>query len=135
MAQDFCEKSGIGMLINPGIVFTYTRQRWSSTTFHPNDFGPLRDLLSVMCMILGLPDPHPYPLVRGTDPRIRIRIQIRTKMSRIPNTGFQIRGHDHRNFLSLRILGFRAVCQHGSNIPGYWPEENNQLGLLAYHTR
>ncbi len=36
---------------------------------------------------------------------------------------------------SLRILGFRAVCQHGSNIPGYWPEENNQLGLLAYHTR
>jgi hypothetical protein len=31
-------------------------------------------------MFLGLPDPH--PLVRGTDPRIRIR----TKMPRIPNT-------------------------------------------------
>jgi hypothetical protein len=28
------------------------------------------------------PDPDPDPLVRGTDPRI----QIRTKMSRIPNT-------------------------------------------------
>jgi hypothetical protein len=29
------------------------------------------------------PDPDPDPLVRGTDPGIRIR----TKMSRIPNTG------------------------------------------------
>ncbi len=57
------------------------------------------------------------------------------QISRIPNTGFQIRRHDYRTFLLLRILGFRAVCQHGSNIPGYWPEENNQLGLLAYHTR
>jgi hypothetical protein len=36
-------------------------------------------------MFLGLPDPHPDPLVRGTDPRI----QIRTKMSRISNTGYQ----------------------------------------------
>jgi hypothetical protein len=35
-------------------------------------------------MFLGLPDPHPDPLVRGTDSRIRIRIQIRTKMSRTP---------------------------------------------------
>lgn len=34
-----------------------------------------------------------------------------------------------------RILGIRAKCQHGTNIPGYWPEENNQLGLLAYHSR
>ncbi len=33
--------------------------------------------------VLGLPDQHPDPLVRGTDPRI----WIRTKMSRIPNTG------------------------------------------------
>ncbi len=28
-----CDKSASGMLINPGIVFTFTRQRWSSTTF------------------------------------------------------------------------------------------------------
>jgi hypothetical protein len=35
---------------------------------------------------LGPPDPHPDPLIRGTDPRIRIRIRIRTIMSRIPNT-------------------------------------------------
>jgi hypothetical protein len=32
--------------------------------------------------VLGLPEPHPDLLVRGTDPRTRIR----TKMSRIPNT-------------------------------------------------
>jgi hypothetical protein len=32
------------------------------------------------------PEPNPDPLVRGTDPGIRIR--IRTKMSRIPNSGF-----------------------------------------------
>jgi hypothetical protein len=31
-------------------------------------------------------DPHTDPLVRGTDPRI----QIRTKMSRIRNTGFGV---------------------------------------------
>jgi hypothetical protein len=30
-------------------------------------------------------DPDPDPLARGTD--LEIRIQIRTKMSRIPNTG------------------------------------------------
>jgi hypothetical protein len=33
---------------------------------------------------------HPDQLVRGTDPRIRIRIRICTKMSRIPNTASQI---------------------------------------------
>jgi hypothetical protein len=32
-------------------------------------------------------DPHPDPLVRGTDPRIRIR----TKMSRIRNNGFEVK--------------------------------------------
>ena len=32
------------------------------------------------------PDPNPDPLVRGTDPRIRFRIRIRTNMSRIQNT-------------------------------------------------
>ncbi len=38
-------------------------------------------------MFLGLPDPHPDLLVRGTDPRTRIRIRVRIKMSWIPNTG------------------------------------------------
>jgi hypothetical protein len=28
-------------------------------------------------MFLGLPDPHPYPSVRSTDPMIRILIRIR----------------------------------------------------------
>ncbi len=28
-----CDKSASGMLINPPIVFTFTRQRWSSTKF------------------------------------------------------------------------------------------------------
>jgi hypothetical protein len=32
------------------------------------------------------PHPHPDPFVRSTDPRIRIDIWIRTKMSRIRNT-------------------------------------------------
>ncbi len=38
-------------------------------------------------MFLGLPDPHPDPLVRATDPRIQIRNY--TKMSRIRNTAKQ----------------------------------------------
>jgi hypothetical protein len=37
-------------------------------------------------LFLGLPDPHPDPLVRGADPRILIRTRIRTKM--IPNTAY-----------------------------------------------
>ncbi len=32
--------------------------------------------------------PHPDPLVRGTDPRIRIRTRIRTKILRIRSTAF-----------------------------------------------
>ncbi len=39
-------------------------------------------------MFLGLPDPHPDPLVRGTDLMILILIRIRTKMSWIRNTFF-----------------------------------------------
>jgi hypothetical protein len=35
---------------------------------------------------LGHPDPQPYPLVRDTDPRIRIH----TKMLRICNTAFKL---------------------------------------------
>jgi len=34
-----------------------------------------------------------------------------------------------------RIFGIKAKAQHGTNIPGYWPEDSNQMGLLAYHTR
>jgi hypothetical protein len=33
----------------------------------------------------------PYPLVKGTDPRIWFRIWIRTKMSRILNTACNIK--------------------------------------------
>jgi hypothetical protein len=36
-------------------------------------------------MSLGLSDPYPDLFVRGTDPRIRNRIRIRTKMLRIRN--------------------------------------------------
>ncbi len=36
-------------------------------------------------MVLGLPDPHPDPLVIGTDQRIWIRIRTRTIMLRIRN--------------------------------------------------
>ncbi len=39
-------------------------------------------------MFLGIPDPHPDLLVRGTDSRIRIR----TKMSRIPDTASSLQG-------------------------------------------
>jgi len=34
-----------------------------------------------------------------------------------------------------RTFGLKAKCQHGTNIPGYWPEDSNQQGLLSYHTR
>jgi hypothetical protein len=41
------------------------------------------------------PELDPYPLIRGTDPGIRIR--IRTKMSRIPNTGLNPRFGSEEN--------------------------------------
>ncbi len=42
-------------------------------------------------MFMGLPDQHPDPLVRGTDPRIRIRTKT---MPRIRNTGFPCGMHE-----------------------------------------
>jgi hypothetical protein len=48
-------------------------------------------------MFLGLPDSHPDPLDRGTDPEIRIR----TKMSRIHNTG-----HETEDSKTLLIVIF-----------------------------
>ncbi len=44
----------------------------------------IRNRIRRIHMFLGLPDPD--PVVRGMNPGIRIRIRIRTKMSRIPNT-------------------------------------------------
>ena len=43
-------------------------------------------ILTVMDDFGTDPHPHPDPFVRSTDPRIRIDIWIRTKMSRIRNT-------------------------------------------------
>jgi hypothetical protein len=37
------------------------------------------------------PNPDPHPLVKGTDPRVRIRIRIHNKMSQIRNTDTSIR--------------------------------------------
>ncbi len=52
------------------------------------DFLPVfRIRLRRISMFLGLPDPHPDPLDRGTVPRIRIRP---TKMSRIHSTTYQL---------------------------------------------
>jgi len=34
-----------------------------------------------------------------------------------------------------RTLTYHAKCQHGTNIPGCWPEDENQHGVLAYTNR
>jgi len=34
-----------------------------------------------------------------------------------------------------RSYEFKTKCQHGTNIPGCWPQDNNRMGLLAYHNR
>jgi hypothetical protein len=44
--------------------------------------------------------PHPDPLVRGMDPRFRIRIWIRIKISWIRNTGA---------VFSMLLLGFHVM--------------------------
>jgi hypothetical protein len=51
-------------------------------------------------MFLGLPDQYADPLDRGTDPRIRIR----TKISRIHNTGKKLR-------IFLRAWNLEALTQ------------------------
>jgi hypothetical protein len=45
-------------------------------------------LYDFLLMFRMFPDPHPDPLDRGTNTRIWIRTRIRTKMSRIHNTGY-----------------------------------------------
>ncbi len=49
-------------------------------------FAVFRIRIRRIRMFLGLPD----PLDRGTGPRIRMRIRIRTKMSRIHNTASEL---------------------------------------------
>ncbi len=57
---------------------------YCSVTFYQSSGSLIR--VRMICMLLGLPDPHPDPLDRGTDPRIRIKI------SQIHNTAFQLFG-------------------------------------------
>jgi hypothetical protein len=52
-------------------------------------------------MFLGLSDPHLDLLVRGTDPRIRIR--IRTNMSRIPHIDF-LNHHGGTNYDGANLV-------------------------------
>jgi hypothetical protein len=77
-------------------------------------------------MFLGLPDPHPVSLVRGTDPRILIRIQIRIKMSRIRNTGLNIQSTVLYCILVVHICAKYAgklvdlmACPHGMTMRHY----------------
>ncbi len=51
-------------------------------------------------------DPDPDPLARGTDPKIRI--QIRTKMSRIRNTDMKLAG----SILCVACDGGEEECGH-----------------------
>jgi len=34
-----------------------------------------------------------------------------------------------------RVWGFKASTQHGTNIPGYWPQDDNQHGVLFYSAK
>lgn len=34
-----------------------------------------------------------------------------------------------------RVFELPTMCQHGTNIPGCWPQDNNRMGMLAYHDR
>jgi hypothetical protein len=58
-------------------------------------------------MFLGLPDPHPDLLGRGTTPRIRIRIGIRTEMSRIHSTALPLCNDNCNMQDTFRYLGER----------------------------
>jgi uncharacterized Zn-finger protein len=54
-------------------------------------------------IFLGLPDLYLDSLIRGTDPRIRILIRIRTKVSRIHNTGTESLGQSGDLQIHLRV--------------------------------
>jgi hypothetical protein len=65
-------------------------------------------------MFFGLLDPHTNPLVKCTDSRIRIRIRIRTKMSRIPNNAAI---HDFVNHCHVRLsLASRVGSPDSANL-------------------
>jgi hypothetical protein len=65
-----------------------------------------------ICMFLGLPDPHPDPLDRGTDPRIRIR----AKMSRIQYTAST---YGTSRYL-LKAPQIHRSPQQYENAPYFW---------------
>ncbi len=70
-------------------------------------------------MLLGLPDPHPDSLDRGTDPRIRIRNRIRTKMSRIHN-------------ISTKADKLVVRTHKGAAVPGIWLVRRPYQRLFNY---
>merc|ERR1712032_251149 len=49
----------------------------------------------------------------------------------LPTTaeGATVGAHDPREW------GYKATCQHATTIPGYWPDEDRQHGLLLIHHR
>jgi hypothetical protein len=63
-------------------------------------------------MFMGLPDLHPDPLYRGTDPLIRIRI----KMSRIHNTGCFIELFPDKDILLQVWIRHVKVTSSGSGL-------------------
>ncbi len=70
----------------------------------------LRIHIRRISMFLGLPDPHLDSLIKGPDPRIPIRIRIRTKISRIRNTAF------HFSFYCCRIRDPRSGIGDGKKV-------------------
>jgi hypothetical protein len=70
-------------------------------------------------MFLGLPDSYPFPLVRGTDPWIRIR----TKISGIPDT------ESSTGIFSIQIPAVgagRAAVERETQRPSGQQEERQQ---------
>jgi len=65
--------------------------------------------------------------VRGQDPLppfVSLSDPLVTETGHVP-----IAPHDPRNW------GYKAHTQHGTNVPGYWPQDNNQHGLLLLSHR
>ncbi len=78
-------------------------------------------------MVLGLPDPHPDPSVRGTDPRIRIRFE----MSRLPNTFKYFVTWKRGNIAVLMRIKYIQCTVHCWNINLI---RNGQNALIEYQT-
>ncbi|XP_011305241.1 uncharacterized protein mRpS30 [Fopius arisanus] len=102
-----------GIELHPGIINLRKRKSWHDVLDEPNDRA---------LQYLGSPSLH-----------LRHRLPLREIMplSECENPEYDIPTFKY----DPRTQGHSAQRRHGTSIPGFWPGDVNEFGLMSYHKR